>query len=351
MGGLGRRGWTRRRWIILPVMLALVGMGFFWLLFFQNRDTGASYLPEHDYAKLLLTRYDNEAILPVPVSPLLDPRKVNLGYQLFHDKTLSHDKSVACVSCHDLSQGGTTHTAYSTGIHQQIGTVNAPTVFNSGLNFRYFWDGRAATLENQVDGPLQNPIEMGATWPEVVRRLRQRQDMVKQFDELYGDITPEAIRQAIATFERSLNTPDSRFDQYLRGDMTAISANEREGYQLFKKYGCVSCHQGANLGGNFYEKLGIAADYFSHKKTLSPSDYGRFNVTHIEENKFEFKVPGLRNVALTAPYLHDGSAATLPDVIRIMARYQLGITMPEHDVQRIDQFLRTLTGQYQGRPL
>lgn len=341
------------RWYLMIVVgVGVVAGVLAWLFtpFIQSADVVYS-IPVNNQS-LLSPLHDNDSVLVVPSPALLDPRKVSLGRQLFNDRQLSHDNTIACASCHDLSQGGVTHTRYSYGIHHQVGTINAPTVFNSALNFRYFWDGRAATLEDQINGPIQNPIEMGSSWPEVVGKLGRRSDRVRQFAALYdAGITPDTIRDAIATFERSLNTPNSRFDQYLKGDPNAISADEKEGYRLFRDYGCISCHQGANLGGNFYEKLGISADYFDHKKTLVPSDYGRFNITHIEENRFEFKVPGLRNVALTAPYLHDGSAESLPEAIKIMAKYQLGITMPDHDVHLIDEFLHTLTGQYQGNPL
>jgi cytochrome c peroxidase len=240
----------------------------------------------------------------------------------------------------------------SRGIGGKEGTINAPTVFNSRYDFRQFWDGRAETLEDQVDGPLQNPIEMGGTWPKAVAMLADDSTFSGEFAAIYPDgIQPGNIRDAIATFERSLVTPNSRFDRFLRGDRAALNENERDGYRLFKRIGCISCHQGMNIGGNSYQKLGIMENYFEARGHINASDFGRFNVTRREEDRFFFKVPSLRNVALTAPYLHDGSAKTLNDAVRIMARYQLGVRLEEAEEAAIVAFLRTLTGEYQGKLL
>ncbi len=291
-----------------------------------------------------------EPITPIPLTIALDARKVALGRKLFHDPILSHDNTVACAKCHPLQQGGTDHLAHSIGIGGQTGVVNAPTVFNSGLNFRQFWDGRAESLEAQIDGPTQSPIEMGATWDEMLARLRRDPAYAAAFGEIYPNgVQRESVKAAIAEFERSLLTPNSRFDRYLRGDDTALTLGERDGYAKFKNYGCVSCHQGVNVGANMFQRMGVMRDYFADRGHITEADYGRFNVTHNEADRFFFKVPSLRNVALTAPYFHDGSAQTLEEAVTVMARYQLGRPLPPEDLAAIVKFLKTLTGEYEGR--
>ena len=177
----------------------------------------------------------NEPIQPIEPVPGLDPRKVALGRKLFHDPQLSHDNQLSCAHCHNLKTGGTDRKALSTGINGAVGVINAPTVLNSGFNFSQFWDGRAATLENQIDGPLQSEIEMGSTWPEVIEKLKHSQEYVHAFRQVYDDeIRSDHVRDAIATFERSLSTPNSRFDRYLRNDTGALTSREQEGYKLFQ---------------------------------------------------------------------------------------------------------------------
>ncbi len=294
----------------------------------------------------------NEPIVPIPLEIRLDAKKVQLGMQLFHDARLSGDNTVSCASCHGLDHGGSDPVSRSRGVGGKMGAVNAPTVFNSGFNFRQFWDGRAATLEDQIDGPVNNPVELASNWPQVITKLKLDVDYRKSFDALYpAGITALSIKDAIATFERSLITPNSRFDRFLRGDSTALSENEQVGYQLFKAIGCVSCHQGVNIGGNLYEKMGVMEDYFSTLGEVTQADLGRFARTGIEEQRYEFKVPSLRNVALTAPYFHNGSADTLEEAVRMMAKYQLGLELGETEQRRIAAFLSTLTGEYQGAPL
>lgn len=293
-----------------------------------------------------------EPIAPIPLHVAFDDRKVALGKMLYHDPILSHDKSLSCASCHRLDEGGTDRRPRSIGIGGQISAVNAPTVFNSGFNFRQFWDGRADTLEAQVDGPLLSKREMGSTWVEVLGRLRREPQYVTAFAALYADGIQRAnVAEAIAEFEHSLFTPNARFDRFLRGDTEAISAEERAGYAKFKGYGCVSCHQGVNVGANMFQRMGALRDYFADRGNITPADFGRFNVTGNEADKFFFKVPSLRNVARTAPYFHDGSAATLEEAVAVMAKYQLGRALPPQDLSDIVKFLQTLTGEYGGQPL
>lgn len=294
----------------------------------------------------------DEPIRPIPLSVHLDAKKVALGERLFHDKRLSRDNTIACASCHSLDHGGADGSTGSTGINGAKGSINAPTVFNSGFNFRQFWDGRANSLEEQAAGPVHNPKEMGSNWPEVLGKLSQDEALKAMFKESYPDgLQPKNIQSAIATFERSLITPNGRFDKYLRGDKTALNDDELRGYQLFKNYGCVACHQGVNAGGNMYQVFGVMGDYFAARGSVNDSDLGRFNVTKDEADKYVFKVPSLRNVALTAPYFHDGSAKSLGDAVDVMFRFQLGRVAPQRDKEQIVKFLHTLTGEFRGQPL
>lgn len=291
----------------------------------------------------------DEPISPIPLTLSLDPRKVALGHRLFNDTQLSRDNTISCASCHDLARGGVDGLSRSVGIGGATGQINAPTVFNSGFNFRQFWDGRAATLEDQIDGPLQNPQEMGASWPQVVASLEKDAAYRHDFSQLYpAGIKRETIKDAIAAFERSLTTPNGKFDRFLRGEKDALSGDEFAGYRLFKELGCISCHQGVNVGGNMYEKLGLVENYFEHRGHIQEVDLGRYNLTKNEEHRYEFRVPSLRNVALTAPYFHDASANTLEQAVAIMAKYQLGVELPRDKIARIVDFLGTLTGEYPG---
>lgn len=289
---------------------------------------------------------------PIPLNLHLDAKKVELGRKLFDETRLSADDSVACSNCHVLRAGGTDNLARSIGINGAQGGINTPTVLNSGFNFVQFWDGRAATLEAQIDGPVTHPKEMGANWGQVVGKLLQDERYLKEFKSLYQDgITSANIKDAIATFERSLVTPNSRFDRYLRGEALALSDKERRGYTLFQSYGCIACHQGINLGGNMYERMGLMADYFGDRGNLTEADNGRFNVTKKESDRQYFRVPGLRNIAKTAPYFHDGSAQNLHQAIEVMGRYQLGRIIPAGDIDDIEEFLNSLTGELEGKPL
>lgn len=282
----------------------------------------------------------------VALEPLeVNMEKVTLGRRLFHDTRLSGDGTLSCASCHSLDHGGAEPKRTSTGIRGQVGPINAPTVLNAALNFRQFWDGRAADLREQAAGPVANPIEMGADWEKVVASLGEDEAYEKSFAALYPDgITQANVTDAIAEYERFLITP-SPFDRYLRGEADAISASAREGYETFKAAGCTACHTGANVGGTMYQKMGLTADYFGDRGDVTDADLGRFNVTHTESDRHLFKVPTLRNVALTAPYFHDGSRETLADAVRVMAKYEVGRELSDEQVRDIVAFLETLTGE------
>ncbi|MBF0470184.1 MAG: cytochrome-c peroxidase [Gammaproteobacteria bacterium] len=288
-----------------------------------------------------------------PITPLireqsLSPEMVALGEALFHDPRLSGDDSISCASCHSLALSGVDQRVSSIGIQGQVGTINAPTVFNSGYNFVQFWDGRAATLEEQAAGPVANPIEMGAQWSEVVERLSSDQPLVAQFRRLFAEgLTAETIRQALATFERSLVTMDAPFDRWLRGERDALSPAKLRGYRLFTQYGCISCHQGRLVGGNMYAKMGTMRNYFLDRGgEITPSDLGRFNVTGDEGDRHSFKVPSLRLAVKTMPYFHDGSVRSLAEAVDIMAKYQLGRTLSPRNNSDIVDFISALHGQH-----
>lgn len=289
-----------------------------------------------------------EPIQPLPQEVVVDARKAALGQRLFNDKRLSRDNSVSCASCHLLTRGGADGLPVSPGVGGARGVINTPTVFNASLNFRQFWDGRADSLHAQAAGPVENPIEMASSWPEVVGKLSGDADLVVKMKAAYpAGLQAETIRDAIAEYEKTLITPNARFDRWLRGDAKAITADELQGYQNFKKYGCVACHQGVNVGGNMFQTFGVMGDYFGRRGHLTEADNGRFNVTKNPADRHVFKVPSLRNVALTAPYFHDGSAKSLEDAVDVMFKYQLGRAAPDEDKKRIVAFLRTLTGELQ----
>jgi cytochrome c peroxidase len=291
----------------------------------------------------------NEPIQPLPAAPALDRRKLALGERLFHDPRLSGDQSVSCASCHDLTKGGADGRPRSTRPGNIPTPVNTPTIFNAALNFRVFWDGRAGSLEEHIRGRMD---DTATDWQVVMQRLRKDSAYVTTFATLYPDgLTVPAVQDALLTFERSLITPNGRFDRYLRGDPNAITADEKEGYRLFKAYGCSACHQGVNAGGNMYQKVGVMGDYFDKRADLTPADLGRFNVTGLERDRHMFRVPGLRNVAVTAPYLHDGRIKTLEDAVKGMSKFMLGRPIEAEDIKLIVQFLQTLNGEYNGRPL
>lgn len=330
----------RLRYLVVPALAGAV-LSYWYFSIARHQLPPAPWHPPVDAGE--------EPITPIPLASHLDRNKVALGQRLFNDTRLSADDTVSCASCHDLARGGVDRLPRSTGIGGAAGTINAPTVFNSGFNFRQFWDGRAATLEDQIDGPVQNPKEMGAAWPDVIARLEKDAAYRRDFAALYpAGIRRETVKDAIATFERSLVTPNGRFDRFLRGERNAIDGEERAGYVLFKNLGCISCHQGVNVGGNMYEKLGLVENYFEHRGNIQQADLGRYNLTHNEDHRYEFRVPPLRNVALTAPYFHDASADSLEKAVAVMAKYQLGIDLKPVEISRIVSFLNTLTGEYTG---
>lgn len=287
-----------------------------------------------------------EPLQPLPEPEGLNMEKVLLGRALFHDPILSGDGTLSCATCHSLDHGGAEPRKTSKGIKGQLGPINSPTVLNASLNLAQFWDGRAKDLQEQAEGPVANPIEMGETWENVVKKVEKHAEYKSALDKLYADgVTKANITDAIAEYERSLLTP-SRFDAYLKGDPNAITAAEKAGYETFKEVGCTACHMGVNVGGTMFQKMGLVTDYFADRGTeITDADLGRFNVTKRDSDKHFFKVPSLRNVALTPPYLHDGSQQGLEDTVRVMGKYQLGRDLTDEQVNAIVLFLKSLTGE------
>ena len=281
-----------------------------------------------------------EPITPIPKTILYNHTKAKIGKRLFFDPGLSKDGSIACVSCHS-TENGAEHTKVSRGINGSIGSKNAPTVFNSVFNFRQMWNGSDKNLKEQADGPINNPVEMGSSKKHVVQYVKSVQWYRKEFRTLYGDrdIKYEDILDAIAEFEKTLITPDCKFDKYLRGE-TKLSEDEQKGYELFKKLGCITCHNGINIGGNSFQKIGLINPYPWNNKAPD-----RYSVTHNPFDKNIYKVPTLRNIALTAPYFHDGSSPTLDDVLEKMAYYNLGFKLNSDEIIKLKAFLNTLTGK------
>ena len=295
-----------------------------------------------------------EPVRPIDTQVDVDMEKVALGFALFHDTRLSVDNTVSCATCHALETAGVDNHQYSHGVDDQLGGVNAPTVYNAVYNFVQFWDGRAKTLADQAAGPPLNPIEMASpSFDHIIAKLKADKAFVKDFTKVYPDgITEANITDAIEEFERTLITPNSRFDKWLRGDDSAITADELAGYELFKKYDCATCHVGPNLGGQSYELMGLRKHYFADRgMELTNEDNGRYKETQLERDRHRFKVPGLRNIEHTWPYYHDGTRHTLDEAIYDMGLYQTGVEMAASEVDKIEAFLLTLTGEYQGAPI
>lgn len=288
----------------------------------------------------------NEPIQPIPKALPVDAQKVALGFRLYHDPRLSGDSTLSCAHCHSLNTGGVDGRKTSIGVGGAVGPINAPTVFNSVFNSEQFWDGRAPTLQVQAGGPPLNPIEMASkSWEEIIGKLDKDPVLTRDFVAAYPQgLSGEAITDAIAEFEKTLITPDSPFDNWLRGDDKAMTMQQKHGYQLFKDNKCATCHGGTILGGRSFEPLGLKRDF--NFGEITAADIGRMNVTSEARDRLRQKVPGLRNVALTAPYFHRGDVATLDEAVKLMLRYQVGTELPQQDVDDIVAFLESLTGVY-----
>jgi len=283
-----------------------------------------------------------EAIQPIKRPSKVNAKEVELGKKLFFEPRLSKSAFISCNSCHNLATGGADNLKSSVGHGWQLGPINSPTVYNSSYNLAQFWDGRAKDLFEQAGGPIANPGEMASTHTLAVKTLNSIPEYRKEFKTVYGVkvIKIENVQKAIAAFEETLVTPNSRFDKWLEGDDKALSKNELVGYDNFKKFGCIGCHNGPAVGGNSYQKFGMVNPYTKDTKTM-----GRFAVTKNPADKYFFKVPTLRNIELTAPYFHDGETWDLGEAVKVMAWHQLGLKPNKQEVESIVAFLKTLTGE------
>jgi cytochrome c peroxidase len=314
------RARLRPLWICLALLLLSLAGG----AIAQVSDSGAS---------AARPSADQEPITPIPQPPIADPLKLKLGERLFDDPRLSGDGKLSCSSCHDLRTNGAEAGRRIVAHDGSKAPFDTPTIFNAALNFRLNWEGNFRTLDAQAESSLENPANMRTSVDQVLGKLNADPEMVKLFRAAYGHPPDRAsFLDAIVTFENSLLTPGSRFDRWLGGDVSSLSAKEVDGYQLFKSLGCSSCHQGANVGGNLFQRQGVFRRLVTSKPQI-------------------VRVPSLRNVATTAPYFHDGSTPTLNEAVRRMAASQLDRTLPDEQIDSIVAFLRTLTGTYRGVPV
>jgi cytochrome c peroxidase len=328
--------WGLRLLCSLILVVALRGVGY-------GEPLSPSYATPPE-------RGTHEPLSPILLSVVEDGPQTQLGERLFHDPQLSHDNRQSCATCHPLDRGGMDGQPRAMAVDGLPRLRNTPTIFNVGLNFWFNWDGVVHTLEAHAERLLRNPAIMNTTWPELQGKLGREADYVSAFRAAYVDgLTWNNVIAALVSFERSLVTPHSRFDRYLRGEQQMLTAKEQQGYSLFKSYGCVACHQGVNVGGNMFAKFGV----FQSPNGASEVgiDNGRYNVTHRSQDVQVFRVPSLRNVAMTAPYFHDGRAPTLAVAVDTMARVQLGKELTPEEIGLIVQFLQTLTGDYRGTPV
>jgi len=291
------------------------------------------------YFILSVFLFADNLIVPIPKNMPYNKQKAKIGEMLFFDTILSKNKTVSCASCHNPSEGWADKRKVSIGVYGRKGIIQSPTVLNSRFNFVQMWDGRFANLKEQINGPIHNPVEMNMSNALVEKRLNSSKMYKKMFKKVYHKnyITYNMVTDAISEFEKALYTPDSKFDLYLKGK-SKLNKAEKKGYMLFKSYGCVICHNGVNVGGNSFQKIGV----IHHMKDCAGD---RYSFTKNPIDKCVYKVPSLRNVALTAPYFHNGSAKTLLDAVKMMGYYNLGIKIPENDAKYIVSFLKTLTGK------
>lgn len=294
-------------------------------------------------------------VRPFPEVDLADvnPRKYLLGSDLYHERALSADNTLGCFICHAGPLSGTDGRTVSRGVAQAAGKVNALTVLNAAYNFRQFWNGRAISLADQALMPIVTPHEMANTLEQVLATLQADAAYVDEFTALYPDgVTSNNLADAIAHFERTsfavTNTP---FQRFLQGDTTALTEQEQRGWQRFQDIGCSSCHNGIGLGGNSYQKLGAFTPWFPTVRESGPNDAGLAERTHREQDLYVVKVPSLHNVAMTEPYLHDGSLDSLQSVTAEMARFQLGRELSEDEIGDIVAFMVALNGPPEGLTL
>ena len=294
---------------------------------------------------------------PEPADNPTTPAKVELGKMLYHDPRLSSNGVVSCNSCHNVMNGGEDNRAGSIGVRNQVGGRSAPTVWNSAFNSVQFWDGRAASLEAQAKGPVTNPAEMGMkSWDDVIARLKAIPGYPQAFNSAFGSgdvVNVDNVAKAIAAYERTLITPNSPYDQYVKGNQSALTAQQIRGMNTFAEVGCTGCHSGPAFNGpqlpegtGFFMKFPMQSNGVLEAKYDFSVDQGRYDVTKDEADRHLYKVPTLRNIALTAPYFHNGKVTTLDDAVRVMGILQLGKDLPPEQISEITAFLNALTGEF-----
>ena len=323
------------------LMVSLLAFGLATPVWAEDAAKAAEAAPVADAAAKTSSVKD-EPIKPIEAAVVKDPKMVELGKKLYFDPRLSKSGFISCNSCHNLSLGGTDNLPTSIGDKWQQGPINSPTVLNSSMNVAQFWDGRAKDLKEQAGGPIANPGEMAFTHELATKVLDSIPAYKEEFKTVFGKdaIDIGMVTDAIAAFEETLMTPDSKFDQWLKGDDKALAENELAGYKLFKDSGCVACHNGPAVGGASFQKMGLVEPYQTDNKAE-----GLVGVTKQDADRFKFKVPTLRNVEMTYPYFHDGAAKTLEDAVHTMGKIQLGKKFTDEETANIVAFLKTLTGK------
>lgn len=313
----------------------------------SKKSDGVEGVPTDSYATPLqgIDSNSSRAILPLPHTVELDPNKVALGRRLYFDQRLSGDHTVACADCHSLEKGGADGKAKTKLPGRGFTAVNVPTTFNVAFDFRFAWSGKWLDVAQQIDAAIASPDAMQGSWTQAVETLRNEESYEKQFSSIYQEgMTEQSMRDALATYTLALITPGSAFDLFLEGTGT-LSDDAQRGYAMFRDFGCISCHQGINIGGNMFQRFGVMRDYFADRGDIQDADLGLYNTTKDPRDKHVFRVPSLRNVALTAPYFHDGSTANLVEAVQTMARYQLGRTLTDAQSADLVAFLDSLSGQ------
>lgn len=293
-----------------------------------------------------------DALFPLPSAPRLNAAEVELGKTLFNDPILSRRQMLSCASCHNLKAGGTVALKRTIGYNRQMHEFNAPTVFNVGNNYRLGWRGKFTSLAVQNENVLLDRNLMANDWETLLPRLSANSFYRARFKAIYGKSPDrDSVLDALVVFQRSLVTPNAPFDRFLKGDVNAISQQQKRGYDVFKSYGCVSCHQGSNIGGNMFQIFGVFAPPEPAGHAAPPAGILPWPLAGPNEDREVFRVPSLRNVEVTAPYFHDGRASSLSEAVAIMGRSQLGRELAENDIAAIVEFLKSLTGDYNGERL
>lgn len=338
--------------ILIPLVLFLLNCGG------DKSKTDAIKKQAQEYAESMKIEQEIGAQVQAMFKPLAEiaenpdnpvtEKKVRLGKILYFDNRLSKEQTQSCNTCHDLSKFGVDNEKFSEGDDGGLGDRNSPTVYNAAFHTSQFWDGRAKDVEEQAGMPILNPVEMAIPSEDfVIQRLKETDLYPALFTEAFpGDSDPlnyDNLKKAIGAFERTLVTP-SRFDDYLKGNKGALGLEEKKGLQTFINAGCITCHTGSQLGGNMMQKFGVYDNYWMHTQS-NPVDEGRFKETHNEVDKYMFKVPTLRNVAMTYPYFHDGSVEKLDEAVRIIAKINLNKDLSDEEVKGIISFLNALTGE------